>query len=140
MKDVRNEPKLIGIVDLSTEELMNEDCTGRINFSNKIGECKVYVYSNEGTIPHFHLIASDGQESCICIYESLYFNHGSKTMKLNSKQRKELDSWLSKPCQSNEKISNWKNINIVWKVGNGKDNVPKDATKPDYRYMKNMRS
>ncbi len=140
MQDTRDKFKLIGTIDLSTEELINEDCTGRINFSNKIGECQVYVYSNEGPIPHFHLIAKDGNEACICIYEPLYFNHGRKTMRLNSKQRKELNNWLNELNINNEKISNWEYINIVWEVENGKDYIPKNATKPDYRYMENMRS
>lgn len=140
MKDTKDKFKLIGIIDLSTEELINEDCTGRINFSNKIGECQVYVYSNEGIIPHFHLIAKDGNESCICIYEPLYFNHGRKTMRLNSKQRKELDNWLNEPNIDNEAMSNWESINAAWKLGNGYDNVPKDPAKPNYRYMENMRS
>lgn len=139
MKDSRDEPKLLGIIDLSTEELIIEDCYGRINFPNGIGECKIYVYSNEGTIPHFHLI-KDKFESCICIYESLYFNHGLKQSRLNSKQRKILNNWLDLPSIPNPKISNWDMLHIAWYGGNGDKYIPKNPSKPNYTNMENMRS
>lgn len=139
IKDSREEPKLIGELNLSTEELLYEDCVGRINFSNNIGECKIYVYSNEGTIPHFHIISKNNQESCICIYEPLYFNHGSKVMRLNSKQRKELDNWLNQLSDVNRSNTNWDIIDIAWKIGNGYEYVPKNAEKPNYKNLVNMR-
>lgn len=96
MKDIRLEPKLIGSLNLTTEE------------------CSIYVYSREGTIPHFHIIPkSKIGESCICIYQPLYFNHDFKQMKLNSKQRKELNNWLKETTLINPKITNWELISAL---------------------------
>jgi hypothetical protein len=113
MKDSREEPKIIGILDLSTEIITNEDCTGRINFPNGIGECKICVYSNEGTIPHFHVIGSDNFECCPCIYYAVYFNHGLKQGKLSSKQRKILNNWLDSPSIAQPKLTNWEGISFA---------------------------
>lgn len=140
MKDIRLEPKLIGIIDLSTEVITYKDCVGRINFTNGVGKTKIYVYSGEGTIPHFHIISNDGFECCICIYEALYFNHGSKQSRLNSKQRKILDDWMGDPSLTNSKLTNWEAIDFAWRIGNGDNYVSKNKKKPDYSNMINMRN
>lgn len=44
MRDSREELKLLDIIDFGTEELLNEDCIGRINFPNTIGQCSIYIY------------------------------------------------------------------------------------------------
>lgn len=135
MKDSRDEPKLIGSLNLSTEELLYEDCTGGINFPNEVGECRICVYSNEGTIPHFHIIDKNNFECCICIYEAKYFNHGNKQGKLNSKQRKLLNTWMSQPSSVDKSVTNWQVINIAWRIGNDDKYVPKNPKQPNYTDM-----
>ena len=136
MNDSRMNPKMIGIVDLSTEELINEDCTGKINFPNDVGECKIYLYSDEGALPHFHIIPKKGgKECCVCIYQPLYFNHGTGTeqMILNSEQKKILNEWISKPSKVLPEISNWRIISLFWQTGNEDDpNVPENPVQPNY--------
>ena len=139
MKDSREEPKLLGSVNLSTEELLYEDCIGRVNLPNGVGECKIYVYSGEGTIPHFHIIPKNDIECCICIYEPLYFNHGNKQGKLNSKQRKILNEWLKEANYANSKLTNWEGIAYAWFIGNGDKYIPKNPKQPNYSDMENMR-
>lgn len=125
MKDVRDEPKFIGTINLDTEDF------------NSIGECKVYVYSNEKCTPHFHIITNTGDESHICIYKPLYFNHyNGKNIRLNSKQRKKLNEWLDEPCWASEEISNWDCIDLVWQTGNCNGLFPyKNKTKPNYIHL-----
>ena len=38
----------------------------------------IYVYANEGNIPHFHFRTTDKKEGCIRIDKPEYFNHGNK--------------------------------------------------------------
>ncbi len=130
MKDVRDEPKFIGIINLDTEDF------------SSIGECKVYVYSNEKCTPHFHIITNNGDESYICIYKPLYFNHcDNKSIRLNYKQRKILNEWLDKPCRVSEKISNWECIDLVWKTGNCDGIFPhKRQSKPNYNHLTGIES
>ena len=140
MKDSRKEPKLLDIIDFSTEELLNEDCVGRINFPNTIGQCGIYIYSNEGTIPHFHIIPKNNTgECCICIFEPFYFNHGSKQLRLNSKQRKILDNWMNERSKSFPEITNWILISRLWSIGNGDKYVPKNPIQPNYTDLINMK-
>lgn len=141
MKDSRIEPKLVGVADFSTEELLYEDCVGRINFPKNIGQCKIFVYSNEGKIPHFHIISKKGnEECCVCIYQPLYFNHGNKQLQLNSKQRKILNEWLQSPSEIVSGATNWGVLSGFWIGGNGKDNVPEKLVQPNYNDLKNMRN
>ena len=136
MKDSREQPKLIDTINFTTDKLFLEDCAGRINFPINIGQCSIYVYSNEGTIPHFHIISKNGiGESCICIYEPFYFNHGSKQMQLNSKQRKLLDDWMYLKPSLFPEINNWELISRLWQIDNGNKYIPKNPAKPNYRNM-----
>ena len=140
MKDIRESQKLIGTIDFSTEELLYEDCIGRVNFPNNIGECSIYVYSDEGTIPHFHIIPKNGSsECCVCIYEPLYFNHGNKQLQLNSKQRKILNKWLKSEFKYNKKVTNWEVISTAWIIGNGDKYAPNLPSQPNYTNLVNMR-
>ena len=134
-----NIPKLIGVINLSSREPFIESAVGRLNLPFNVGQCSIYVYSNEGTIPHFHIIPKNGiGESCICLYEPLYFNHGSKQLRLNSKQRKILDDWLEQQSIIAPEVTNWRLICISWETGNGNKYIPKNPVKPNYRNMENM--
>lgn len=141
MKDIRMNPKLLDTINFSTEELLNEDCIGRVNLPNNVGECKIYIYSDEGNVPHFHIIPNNRKEECcICIYQPLYFNHGSKQMRLNSKQRKILNDWMNSPSKVAPEVTNWRLISIFWQTGNGNKNVPKNPIQPNYNDLANMRN
>lgn len=142
IKDSREEPKLMGEINFS-ESILNEDKMGEIKLGKGLDTCQVYVYSNEDPIPHFHLFNKNKTfESCICIYEPLYFNHGFKTDKLNNKQCEILNKWLDEPSYANPKLTNWELIDTVWVTGNSdlyikKNNIKR--VKPFYTNMVNMR-
>ena len=52
MKDSREQPKLIDTINLNPKGIMSPIYIGRSD---------IYVYSNEGTIPHFHIIPKNGK-------------------------------------------------------------------------------
>ena len=136
MKDSREQPKLIDTINFTTDKLFLEDCADRINFPINIGQCNIYVYSNEGTIPHFHIIPKNGiGESCICIYEPLYFNHGGKQLRLNSKQRKILNNWLSSPNEKLNSVTNWDIVALSFDNANETNFYNKEAKQPNYSNM-----
>lgn len=115
---------------------------GSPNFGAGYGECVVKVYPNEGQIPHFHIESKDGKfKCCPCIFEPLYFNHGTKTGKLSSQQRKILNNWLSNPTNKILPTTNWQNIISYWQaLGNPLTNFPtKPVNQPDYTKLENMR-
>lgn len=139
----KNTPVSIGTVELSNigEQFLTEMSPGDINFSNRIGFCSIEIWPNEGQIPHFHIIPKDSKvakswQCCICLYESMYFNHGSKQGTLTNKQLKLLDSWL----RENINIrgisgSRWALACNYWDgQGNSQINIPKgnNIKQPDY--------
>lgn len=77
--------------------------------------CKIFVYGNEGYIPHFHLKKSDGTESCLCIFEAKYFNHENKHKILTDKELYTIDTFMSFfISDGRSKISNWDKIVKMW--------------------------
>lgn len=129
-------PANVGYIELTNvgEEFLHELSPGDITFT-KLGFCSIDVYPNEGQIPHFHIKSkSENWETCIEIYRSKYFTHGSKIGKLNGKQSRLLNEWLQKPNIDYGNISNWKLIHNFWRdQGNPMKNVPKNIIKqPDY--------
>ena len=130
---------VIGIIDFSTvdnvelSEQLVEPFKGR-----RVGACKVEVHGKEGHIPHFHVIGNSF-ECCICIYEPLYFNHGYKTDKLNSRELKELDIWLREKDDIFTAYTRWEIICYNWKTSeNSMKLVPKNPVQPHYEDTVNI--
>ena len=77
--------KLICKIDFNNidtnEELDNvlqEINAGEVDIP-RIGNCEIWIYEKERNIPHFHVISEDGSfESCVRIFEPLYFPHEGK--------------------------------------------------------------
>lgn len=129
--------------EINFSENLNEAKVGDIKLGKGLDTCKVYVYSNEGIIPHFHLFNNDKTfECCICIYEPLYFNHGFKTDKLSNKQCEILNDWLDGPSYVMNDKSNWQMIDAFWIASNDDLYIKKNRikrVKPFYSNMVNMR-
>jgi hypothetical protein len=111
-------------------------------------ELYVRVYADEDVaktngfinVPHFHLENEDKSfMSCICLYESKYFNHGFKTIDtLNELQKEQLNNALK--MQSNiPSCTNWYSAMSEWEVNYNYDNDnvnPKYTDiQPDYTQM-----
>lgn len=97
--------------EFSVDDLFTESSEG------KIGKLQLYVYTGEGTIPHFHLFEKDHKfETCVCIDKPEYFHHGRKSGVLNSKQKELLIRELSKEVELDDGItcSLWRKIKIIW--------------------------
>lgn len=113
-------------------------CEMELEFEKYVGTTDINVYTNEGPIPHFHIESkSEGFDCCICIFEAYYFSHGSHTDTLNSKQKKQLDNFLSEKSKFNRKLSNWEFIRDAWISANHKTDGISDypMSKPNYRYI-----
>ena len=126
------EELLIGEIDFGNE-ILDEQKLGDVNLKSKLGTCGIYVYNNEGPIPHFHIKSKNNDlECCVEIYRPLYFNHGSKQGKLNNKQCELLDEWLNKKVFPFN-ITNWESISLSWDNSqNPSTNVPVNRVKPNY--------
>ena len=137
---IKKDESLVGTIDLGG--VFQEGSTSRLSF-NSIGECKVYVYGDEGPIPHFHIISKNGNfKCCVCIYESLYFNHGYKTDTLNANQRKNLNEWLKEKHKTLNN-TNWEVIKFLWDSNNEENKkykIYKSNTQPDYINMENYKT
>jgi hypothetical protein len=128
------EESFIGELDLDLgNEILDEQKLGDVNLKSKLGTCGIYVYNNEGQIPHFHIKTKDKKwECCIEIYRPLYFYHGTKQGKLNNKQCELLNEWLKKKVFPFD-ITNWENISLSWDNSeNPSTNVPNNRIKPNY--------
>lgn len=92
-------------------------------------------------IPHFHIVDrnnpdSRNNEGCIEILRANYFNHGSKQMILNSKQRKVLNDFLNQIPRNKAFDNNWKYIVALWNDNNSDVIIPDDAAMPDYSLLR----
>ena len=129
----------LGRITFSEELLEHEVNNGkRVNF-NSIGECKIEVYPNEGSIPHFHLSSIDKKfESCICIYSNNFFSHGGKYRDtLSAKQCNQLNDYLKSEARL-QRFTIWDSISLIWDTCNPNCKFPKDrivSKQPDYSKM-----
>ena len=94
---------------------------------------QVWVYQDEGTLPHFHLISeSDGFYSAIRLDVPEYFLHGKYSDTLNSSEKKALQKFLSKDAEY-EDTSNWRFLRMAWNSTSNMKYLCKVETIPDYR-------
>ena len=133
---MNREEILIGEINLddfsiTINEILNLNEDIGLNLKSDLGIGKIYVYSNEGNIPHFH-INGKGWKSCIKIYEHKYFIHKDYTQTFSSKQRKILNNYLHQKTDIYSG-TNWEYICYVWKLrGNPIINIPANPIQPDY--------
>ena len=75
--------------EFESDDIFTEDNIGSTNIY-RTGLVQIKVFTNEGTIPHFHLEKSDGTFiCCICLHTNKYFHHkGLQKEELSSKQKK----------------------------------------------------
>ena len=128
------EESFIGELDLDLgNEILDEHKLGDTDLKYKLWTCGIYVYNNEGQIPHFHIKSKDKKwECCVEIYRPMYFNHGSKQGKLNNKQCELLDEWMSKKSTLLP-VTNWDMIDALWVTSqNPTTNIPPNKKKPNY--------
>ena len=125
-------------MELEESHVLEELHIGDVNLKYKLGICGIYVYNNEGEIPHFHIISKNNDwECCVEIYKPLYFDHGIQQRNLNNKQCKLLDKWMSKRSTILP-VSNWDMIGALWITSeNPTINIPSNKRKPNYLLLNN---
>lgn len=98
----------------------------------------INVYSGEGVIPHFHVINNQTkEESCIRIDCAEYFSHGSKNMKLNSKEKKFLYQFLTSvsPYEEDDGKTFYHLIWEEWNRNNREHRIKKPTEIPNYKEL-----
>ena len=93
-----------------------------------------------GKLPHFHIVDRNSldkrnNEGCIRIDKAEYSSHGSKTMTLNSNQRKELVKFLKEKPKNGLTDTNWRYIVALWNDNNSDVILPVDLEMPDYTQL-----
>ena len=121
------------------DENLNEETIGRVNLGKRIGQCTVHVYSDDGQVPHVHVINNDGSfETCVCLATNKHFVHGKyKDRFYNNKQRKAFDDFMNAPSKENPDMKNWEVSSMSWNLANTESLQMKwkNATLPDYKIM-----
>ena len=137
---------MVGTIKFSDYESFTEDVgyMGSVNIGPLYG---VYVWADEGNVPHFHISKTPTSPGiCVCIYSNQYFKHGIHQGELkNNNQKKILDTWLDAtivvPHPTKPKLirtTNWKHIRYVWNDANPDCLFPQELKckeKPDYTTM-----
>ena len=144
---------LIGEIDFSGCDIIDEGSQIESEKNKKpnltgLGICSIYVNNVEGTIPHVHVVNTDGFGTCICLHDALYFPHGNDPLTkdiFNSKQRKEFNKWMGNPnISGNPGLSNFEYAAYLWSdfFKNSKEDIDalnstyRITTQPNYSFMK----
>ena len=138
-----SDPEVLLVGNIDFEDVFDEQEIGRIN-TKSIGECKVEIYPNEGSIPHMHIYNKDKSfDTCVCIYSNNYFSHGGKyKSKFTSKQCKEFNKWMSKTNYAVDDMTNWQCAKMIWSIMNPDckfTDSRKVKTQPNYEDMINFK-
>lgn len=98
---------------------------------------KVYVYENEGAIPHCHVIDSENNlEACIRLDRAEYFSHGRKTWIFDSKMKKIFAEFMeSNIVHGKTKLQRWEYCFMSWNGANEDFPMPNSTKIPDYRNL-----
>ena len=138
---------LVGEFSVNYDEndlLEDTKITDQIEYRKKTFNYQIYVYSDEGPIPHFHIKGKGNDtDCCICIFEPRYFDHGTHVTTLNNKELKALDGFLR--SQRFSGTTYWESIYNAWYIDNP-DNYKKypqlmlTKVQPDYTHMVGFKS
>lgn len=122
-------------------ELLNES-PAAVGFLNRDGNFKkkskrrVYIYSNEGRIPHCHYINKEkNREICVRLDKSEYFTHGGKQIKF-TKDEKDIFVKFMKWIPKSYSEPTWLWCKRVWNGFAEEDDSDMESIKieniPDY--------
>ena len=136
-----NEDNLIGTVNFSV--CVNEDSAGSVSFGGHKGLGKIYVYTDEGRIPHCHIIFTGDKEKdcCIALISANYFVHPNKDNKLNTNEMKQFVKWCKEYNKKYSdmgaaKLNNWQAMKYLWNKNRTNKEMPSlnvlDENIPEY--------
>lgn len=102
---------------------------------NNTSKKKIYVYSNEGRIPHCHYVdQSTGREICVRLDKPEYFSHGSKNNMFTVDEKKTFVMFMSW-IPDGYKENTWMWCKRTWNGFAQEDNnmnIINTTTIPDY--------
>ena len=119
---------------ITVEDVVMEN--GHIDIDEKkLKNIQVWVYQDEGTKPHFHLISEEKNFfTAIRLDVPEYFLHGKYKDKLNSAERKALNVFLLKDYDDDLiKGTNWQFLRATWNSTSNEKYKCKVKIMPDYR-------
>lgn len=122
LAEEENHKYLLGTIDFGEEDsdkneenLQEDQLYPGVNLGSGLDKCNIWIYTNEGTIPHFHIVNnSKNFESCICLITNKYFIHGSKTDTLKSSQSKILNKYMKTINSKEVPLTNWQVACDIW--------------------------
>ena len=92
----------------------------------------VYLYANEGPIPHIHLKSNGNPDVCVRLDKPEYFNHNNYTSgTLNSKEKKIFNKMMAEK----EEVfgtSRWEYAVMTWNYQNPKYPIKNIHIQPNY--------
>lgn len=114
-------------------EFLNESSINLTKNPLKInGVTMIIVHPNEvDNIPHFHIKREREHDCCIMLNENKFFNHGNNDSTLNSREMRELDSWLRKINSSRYQRTNFQVLCDAWNESEAKTRANTDR---DFNY------
>ena len=132
------------------EDSVHEDTIAReIKYGKTVLNYQIHVYSKEGSIPHFHLVEigeskrTKRTDTCICLFEPRYFDHGTHVSTLSSKELKVLNNFLQ-TIKDPVNGTYWKYAASAWYAlnPNNYNLYPQFYTnkQPDYTHMLGYKS
>ena len=112
---------ILQVGTLVLSDILNEaSLKKKLNFGGQLGECTVYVRSNEEQIPHVHVKSKNGNfETCVCLNINKQFVHKSHKDKFsNNDQRKEFDKFMGQKSKEDPSKTNWQLSGLLWNATN----------------------
>ena len=116
---------------------------GEIGKPGTSGKYYVYIRSNEGTVPHFHVFDEDGRNrkerdrgkgfhTCVEIRRNAYFKHGPYVDNLSRKMRIALNDFMSQIRSEAQYSSGVGKSNYVYTIEQWNDNNAQDRKPPKW--------
>lgn len=103
------------------EFIMTEEAVSKsLYLSQRLKQCKIDVYGDEGPIPHFHITCRpEGSDktfySAVSLTHNMYFKHGKYKGTLTNSEKKELHKFL---FSKNSKLQNKTNYEVMCEIWN----------------------
>ena len=102
--EIENDEEINKLIESTVVEY--DSITESYSISNDYLKANVFVYQNEGNIPHFHVKFS-GNETCICLFEAKYYNHELHHVMMTDNHLFGLNVFLMSPTKEPNIKRNW---------------------------------
>ena len=130
--DIHNDKNATHIAEIEIESVYEEKTFNDGFRIKRHGLCKISIYDNEGTIPHFHIENNDESFSCcIRLDKPEYFSHGTHDDKLSNTDIKNLINCLNK-INKEFNCSKYELMCKLWNSERTRHRIKEPYVMPDY--------